>query len=311
MQALAMADLAREQTLAAPRQAPQRAAARHRWRHAALGAAAAIIGVAGVATVWLAYGQVEFVTPAQVSGAVTWNAEARASRSGLEAGAALRAETLSVEGAASSAQLRFRDGSIVTVAGDSELAFPPGAQKQLALRHGSLTVDVRPQPADRPMIVRTPTAEVEVLGTRFLLVAQSGETQLAVESGRVRLRRLADGSTVDVPRGHVALATLDTAARLLPAGRGQANGVLPQPPAVRTLFCHEAPALILRQQPAVSAARAHVGRGSPRMGPVITPCHVLLLGSTVRTPCREPVSIDPRFLRGCSSCAFMPNFFMI
>ncbi len=235
MQALGMADLAREQAIKAPLRAQpvRETGGPHRWKRAAVAVAAAAV-IVGVVAFWLSRERAEIITLTQVSGAASWSPEGGRAESGLKPGAQMRAGTLSVEGAASSAQLRFADGSVVTVAGDSELALSHGAQKQLALRHGSLTGDVRPQPADRPMMIRTPTAEVEVMGTRFLLVAQSGETQLSVESGLVRLRRLADDSTIEVPQGHVAVATLETAARLeshqLPPAPSEWRQTFDQPP---------------------------------------------------------------------------------
>ncbi|MCX5676409.1 MAG: FecR family protein [Planctomycetota bacterium] len=236
MQALAMADLAREQMIKAPLRAQpvRETGGPRRWKRAAVAVAAAAAVIVGAAAFWLSRERAEIITLTQVSGAASWSPEGGQAESGLEPGARMRAGTLSVEGAASSAQLRFGDGSVVTVAGDSELALSHGAQKQLALRHGSLTGDIRPQPAGRPMTVRTPTAEVEVLGTRFLLVAQSGETQLSVESGLVRLRRLADDSTIEVPQGHVAVATLETAERLgsrqLPPAPSEWRQTFDQPP---------------------------------------------------------------------------------
>ena len=236
VQALAMADLAREQAIKAPLRAQpvREAGGPRRWKRAAVAVTAAAAVIVGAVAFWLSRERAEIITLTQVSGAASWSPEGGQAESGLKPGAAFRAGTLSVEGAASSAQLRFGDGSVVTVAGDSELALSHGAQKQLALRHGSLTGDVRPQPADRPMIIRTPTAEVEVLGTRFLLVAQSGETQLSVESGRVRLRRLADGSEVEVHGGQVAVASLDVAAKLealvLPPAPAAWRQTFDQPP---------------------------------------------------------------------------------
>ena len=250
MQALTMADLAREQAIKAPLRAQpvRETGGPRRWKRAAVAVTAAAAVIVGAVAFWLSRERAEIITLTQVSGAASWSPEGGQAESGLKPGAQMRAGTLSVEGAASSAQLRFADGSVVTVAGDSELALSHGAQRQLALRRGSLTGDVRPQPADRPMLIRTPTAEVEVMGTRFLLVAKSGETQLSVESGRVRLRRLADGSTVDVPQGHVAVATLDTAARL------ESRQLPPAPSAWQQTFDQPPPATWRGEYTAADAA---------------------------------------------------------
>jgi hypothetical protein len=71
------------------------------------------------------------------------------------------------------------------------------------------------------MVIETPTANVEVVGTEFRVDADKNQTILVVESGAVKLQRRSDGSTIEVPRGKEAVASLDTktelASRPLPA----------------------------------------------------------------------------------------------
>ena len=170
--------------------------------------AAAIIVFLGLAAVWW-WPERSIVTLAQSSGAVSWSAEGGEWKRALQPGARLRAGTLSVEGGQSSAQLVFRDGSKVTLTGESEAVFAERAQKTMTLRSGALTAEVHPQPAGHPLLVHTPTARIEVLGTRFSLAHQHGQSTLAVVEGQVRLIRLADRSSAEV-----ATATLDAAAPL-------------------------------------------------------------------------------------------------
>lgn len=144
-----------------------------------------------------------------IEGAVTWSVNGTR-RSDLTAGARLPAGTLIMEGESASALLRFNDGTALTLCGDTELDFSDDGQKRLALKSGMLSVDARPQPTGRPMIVRTQTAEIEVVGTVFSLSADPQATQLSVETGRVRMRRLADGKSVDVADSQTATATLDS-----------------------------------------------------------------------------------------------------
>ena len=125
-----------------------------------------------------------------IEGAVTLSLNGTR-RSDLAAGAKLPAGTLILEGESASALLRFNDGTALTLCGDTELEFSDDGQKRLVLKNGTLSVDARPQPAGRPMIVRTQTAEIEVVGTIFSLSADPQATQLSVETGRVRMRRLA------------------------------------------------------------------------------------------------------------------------
>ncbi len=78
---------------------------------------------------------------------------------------------------------------------------------RLILSAGLLRADVRPQPPDRPLVINTPQAEVVVLGTRFRVAAvPATATEVEAEAGTVRLTRLADGASVDVPAGSAALA---------------------------------------------------------------------------------------------------------
>jgi hypothetical protein len=131
-------------------------------------------------------------------------------RTDLSAGVELPTGIIALEGESASVQLRFDDGTSLTLCGDSELEFSDDGQKRLALKSGSLSVDARPQSTGRPMIVRTQTAEIEVVGTVFSLSADTQATQLSVETGLVRMRRLADGKSVDVAESQTATATLDS-----------------------------------------------------------------------------------------------------
>jgi len=127
---------------------------------------------------------------------------------GLVEGSRCCAGTVTLDGDSSFATLRFEDGTIATLAGESMLEFDARWQKSLVLRHGSLSVNARPQPPGRPMLIRTPTSEVEVLGTIFSLSTDSQSTHLGVEEGTVRFLRLADGQSVEVSEQSVATASL-------------------------------------------------------------------------------------------------------
>src|SRR6185295_12289583 len=102
----------------------------------------------------------------------------------------------------------------LTLAGDSEAAFGGKRGTEISLRRGSITVEAAPQPRTQPMVLRTPTAEAEVVGTCFTISAQTGQTMVTVGSGKVRLRRLVDGASADVAEGRMAVASLDATAPL-------------------------------------------------------------------------------------------------
>jgi hypothetical protein len=64
------------------------------------------------------------------------------------------------------------------------------------------------------MLIHTPTARLEVLGTQLNVEADPSSTMLSVNRGRVRVTRLADGSVAEVPADHQVVATVDRYAEL-------------------------------------------------------------------------------------------------
>lgn len=149
------------------------------------------------------------VEVASLNGAASWS-DGHTVLSNLTVGNKLAAGMVSLEGESAFLTLRFDDGTAVTMTGGSMLEFAARWHKSVVLRHGTLSVDAQPQPPGRPMLIRTPTAEVEIVGTILSVTADSSETQLGVGEGSVRLQRLADGQTVDVPEHHMATASLVT-----------------------------------------------------------------------------------------------------
>ena len=159
----------------------------------------------------------QIVEVVSLGGAASWSDCGKAVFD-LAVGNRLRAGTASLEGESSFLTLRFDDGTKVTLAGESVLEFDARWQKTLILRHGALSVDATPQPLGRPMLVRTPTAEVEVLGTVFSVSSDSQVTHVGVKEGSVRFLRLADRQSVEVHEHTVATASL-VATEPLEAGR--------------------------------------------------------------------------------------------
>lgn len=194
-----------------PREVSQ---ARH-WRNF-WAAAAAVALIAGIA-MFFAGKQMpssEVVTLDNVSGAVSWSGDAGELRAGLQSEAKLREGTLTLEGDGASAQMQFRDGTIISLSGEAEIAFADDGQKRLVLKRGTMSAQVKPQPKGHPMKIRTPTAEVEVVGTVFNLSARPEDTLLKVDEGEVKMKRLSDGRVIDVPAQSTALASLNSAKQL-------------------------------------------------------------------------------------------------
>ena len=107
-------------------------------------------------------------------------------------------------------ELEFHDGSIGMISGDSILTFSDQGQKELRLKQGRFSASVVPQPAGKPMLIHTPAADLKVVGTRFDVEAGPASTMLYVREGKVRIRRVSDGKTVDVPADHRVVVTADS-----------------------------------------------------------------------------------------------------
>lgn len=141
-----------------------------------------------------------------VSGSLIWTGDGGRVVEDLSVGTELTGGT--VEGLAPDSwfELQFHDGSTVMISGNSMLTFADRGQKQLRLREGRLSANVVPQPASKPMLIHTRSALLKVLGTQFDVSTDLSSTALNVSDGKVRLRRLSDGSEVDVPAKHMVVA---------------------------------------------------------------------------------------------------------
>lgn len=214
-QAVAMGDMARQRdtdTTAPSVRAPSKRFAFTHW----LALAASVTLLASSAWLWFDSRDLPVLTLVDSSGTVVWN-HGGEMRLIVGEGEKLPAGTLETLGETASAQLRFADGTIISLTGESELSFSEEDQKLLVLRKGSLSAQVRPQPRGHPLIVRTPSAEAEVIGTTFSLSARPDDTLLNVDEGLVKLKRLADGTSIDVPAQSSAVASLNSSLKLDPA----------------------------------------------------------------------------------------------
>ncbi len=144
-----------------------------------------------------------------VSGSLIWTGNSGQIDRELRIGTSLSGGT--IEGLAPDSwfELEFNDRSTVMISGNSVLTFSDAGQKQLRLKEGSFSARVVPQPAGNPMQVHTPSALLEVVGTRFSVETGISSTTLNVLEGKVRVRRLSDGSTVDVQARHRVIAAPD------------------------------------------------------------------------------------------------------
>ncbi len=213
-QAVAMGDMARQRETDTPVcSSPITIKADRSVRFTWLALAASVTVLATSAWLFLGSRESPLLTLVDASGSVAWS-HGGEWRTEVGIGESLSAGTLETVGESATAQLQFRDGTIISLTGESELSFSEDGQKLLVLRKGSLSAQVKPQPKGKPMLVRTPSAEAEVVGTIFNLSTRSEDTLLKVDEGLVKLKRLADGSAIDVPAKSSALASLDSTSKL-------------------------------------------------------------------------------------------------
>ncbi|MDG1873493.1 MAG: FecR family protein [Mariniblastus sp.] len=116
-------------------------------------------------------------------------------------------------------KLRFDDQTTVTISGKTLITLSQNGQKVVRLRRGKLSADVTPQPKDHPLLVYTEAAELKVLGTQFNVEANTEATNLVVNEGLVRLKRLTDGKQVEVPAHQSVMASLEDQNGLSPSQR--------------------------------------------------------------------------------------------
>jgi len=201
-QAVTVADVARSE---GSRQnalaAKQNWAGRRRHRMLAwswvLGAAACLALVANI-SFYMLNTEPKIVTITGMSGALRWTGSGGRVFHDLHVGMKLSGGTVEGLTPGSWFELTFDDRSTVTLSGNATLTFADHGQKTLYLKEGSLSSKVTTQPAGKPMLVYTRSALLEVLGTQFDVEAELAVTMLNVSEGKVRLKRLSDGTTVDV-----------------------------------------------------------------------------------------------------------------
>jgi ferric-dicitrate binding protein FerR (iron transport regulator) len=208
---------ARNQPVVPPRSAPG-----FRWWILAGALAATLMFSALLPGVWsILRGNDAVVMVAAVSdGDLTWSSDDTPHR--LAVGDRMSAGWYYLKGEGAMASLQFKDGTTLTLIGDALLNVSEANGKRLHLERGLLAADVRPQPAGKPLVIQTATAELQVIGTRFTVNADDAKTSLDVDHGRVRLERLADGQSVEVGEREQVSATLDASRALTASLRPQA-----------------------------------------------------------------------------------------
>lgn len=176
----------------------------HPWRWLAAGACAALLA----ATAFIFFrSEAPRVRLAVASGDVrVWRAQktmAAKARFILQAGDWL------LTGRDGAAELEFPgETTRLAIGADAEFGVVTAMpDKQLKLTAGTLRASVARQSASHPMLIRTPTAKAEVLGTKFEMSATKERTEMTVTEGRVLIARTDDESGVVVETSQSATVT--------------------------------------------------------------------------------------------------------
>ena len=183
------------------------------------GTIATALLLVGALLLWQSSSDQRIATIKGIGGPVIWTGDGGIVTREVALGTTLGGGTIETVTPDSWAEIEFVDGTTLTLAGSTLVTFSDHGQKEIHLRKGNVSANVSPQPDGFPLLVHTHAAVLEVLGTRFQVESELASTALNVNEGKVRVRRLSDGGTVDVPANHrvIAAADRDLALTLAPS----------------------------------------------------------------------------------------------
>ena len=144
-----------------------------------------------------------------MDGLIEWSAQDGSIINDLSVGDPLKEGILEGLNSNSWVKIELNDGSEAVISGVSKLKFSQDeGSKVLRLSQGYLSVNATPQPENKPMLIFSPGARAEVLGTQFNVVASPESTRYTVNEGLVRVKRIDDGSVQEVSANHYVVAKL-------------------------------------------------------------------------------------------------------
>ncbi|HIG84090.1 MAG TPA: hypothetical protein EYG40_03075 [Verrucomicrobia bacterium] len=181
-----------------------------------------VAGIAAMFCLWIGFsyfavnedsesGPATFAHIIGMDGLIEWSEEEGSIINDLSVGDPLSEGT--IEGLTSNSwvEIELNDGSKAIISGISKLKFSQNrGSKVLRLSQGYLSVKAAPQPEAKPMLVFSPGARAEVLGTQFNVLASLESTRYTVNEGLVRVKRINDGSVQEVSANHYVVAGLDS-----------------------------------------------------------------------------------------------------
>lgn len=117
-------------------------------------------------------------------------------------------DTVRTIGSESSTVIAYPDGTRLTLVGSTSATCGDHRSKSLTIHEGTLAATVSAQSAEKPVLLTTPLAQLQLIGTtRCQIAAADGRIDLVVREGRVRVVRIRDQASVEVPSGKHATVT--------------------------------------------------------------------------------------------------------
>ena len=272
-QAVMVADLERIAAGRAEALHPRRAVAEQRrkivpvnfrawqWRAAA---AALVMVLAALAFQFRSNARPGMVRVTKVTGSSQYFGSKGKIENALTAGTSLGAgDTLETRSCDAWIELKLRDGSTLTIAGNATLRLLDGEAggRRFELSQGSLWANPATGATGEPLLIQTPTMTVEVRGAQFNLQTSSTKSIVRVNEGSARVKRNLDGSTVAVAKGQQVATAL---------GLKEPLAVKSQPAPVNYWACDlwQVPEVILgRWLPPTDQQRARLG-AEPLLWPI-------------------------------------------
>ncbi len=219
-QAVMVADLERIAAGRAEALHPRRAVAEQRrkiapvnfrawqWRAAA---AALVMVLAALAFQFRSNARPGIVRVTKVTGSSQYFGSKGKIQNALTAGTSLGAgDTLETRSCDAWIELKLRDGSTLTIAGNATLRLLDGEAggKRFELSQGSLWANPATGATGEPLLIQTPTMTVEVRGAQFNIQTSSTKSIVRVNEGSARVKKNLDGSIVAVAKGQQVATAL-------------------------------------------------------------------------------------------------------
>ena len=178
------------------------------WRVAA---AAAVLVLAALAFQFRSNARPGIVRVTKVTGASQYFGSKGKIENALTAGTSLGAgDTLQTRSCDAWIELKLRDGSTLTIAGNATLRLLDGEAggKRFELSQGSLWANPAAGATGDPVLIQTPTVAVEVRGAQFNIQTSSTKSIVRVNEGSARVKNNLDGTVVAVAKGQQVATAL-------------------------------------------------------------------------------------------------------